>query len=689
MISIEFSPLFSWPVVLGLAVAALLPLAYGAWRRASGLGWRAIALAVLLLALANPVAVEEEREKQNDVLAVLVDESASQNTQDREKVTRAALDHIRKTAGNMRNLEVRVIRAGGPGSADADRVDGTRLFRSLIGNTADIPSSRRAGTIVITDGQVHDIPDNPASRGLKGPFHVVLTGKRGEFDRRLVVEKAPKFGIVGKETEISIRVEDNGPNAGPIPLSITKDGGPPRNITVRPGQPEIVRITPDHAGENIIQMEVRTSPGELTEINNRAVVSINGVRERLRVLLVSGEPHPGERTWRNLLKADPSVDLVHFTILRPPEKQDLTPVRELSLIAFPIRELFEVKLEEFDLIIFDRYRRRGVLPSVYIDNIRRYVENGGAILEAAGPEFASMETLYATPLGKILPGEPTGRVYAGAVRPQLTTTGERHAVTADLPGAGIGEELPRWGKWFRQIEVRKRAGYALMRGNGERPILLVNRVGKGRVAQLLSDHIWLWARGYNGGGPHGELLRRIAHWLMKEPELEENSLRARVDGDRLAITRRSVEPNPDPVEVTTPSGRQLNIRMTEGIGGRARGFVAAPETGVYRIKDGDRVTLTAVGTLNPLEFADMRTTAEKFAPLVAKLGGGIAWWRDGPPSLRRVRPGRVAGGDDWFGILDNRNYTVRNVNEIPLFPGLLVLLAGLGALLLAWRREGR
>jgi len=101
------------------------------------------------------------------------------------------------------------------------------------------------------------------------------------------------------------------------------------------------------------------------------------------------------------------------------------------------------------------------------------------------------------------------------------------------------------------------------------------------------------------------------------------------------------------------------------------------------------VTLAAVGTLNPLEFADMRTTAEKFAPLVAKLGGGIAWWRDGPPSLRRVRPGRVAGGDDWFGILDNRNYTVRNVNEIPLFPGLLVLLAGLGALLLAWRREGR
>ena len=98
-------------------------------------------------------------------------------------------------------------------------------------------------------------------------------------------------------------------------------------------------------------------------------MQINGVRDRLRVLLVSGEPHAGERTWRNLLKSDASVDLVHFTILRPPEKQDGVPVDELSLIAFPTRELFIEKIEDFDLIIFDRYRRRGILPSLYLENI--------------------------------------------------------------------------------------------------------------------------------------------------------------------------------------------------------------------------------------------------------------------------------------------------------------------------------
>ena len=128
------------------------------------------------------------------------------------------------------------------------------------------------------------------------------------------------------------------------------------------------------------------------------MVSIDGVRDKLRVLLVSGEPHAGERTWRNLLKSDASVDLVHFTILRPPEKQDGTPINELSLIAFPTRELFQQKINEFQLIIFDRYARQGVLPIIYFDNIARYVRDGGAVLVAAGPDYASPTSIWRTPL---------------------------------------------------------------------------------------------------------------------------------------------------------------------------------------------------------------------------------------------------------------------------------------------------
>jgi hypothetical protein len=166
-------------------------------------------------------------------------------------------------------------------------------------------------------------------------------------------------------------------------------------------------LTLDHAGQNVIQFIVPEAEGELTDRNNAAVVQINGIRDRLRVLLVSGEPHPGQRTWRNLLKSDPSVDLVHFTILRPPDKQDGVPVSELSLIAFPTRELFMEAVDEFDLIIFDRYQRRGILPMLYIDNIRQYVMDGGALLLAAGPDFASAASLYRTPLSEILPGRPT------------------------------------------------------------------------------------------------------------------------------------------------------------------------------------------------------------------------------------------------------------------------------------------
>ena len=256
------------------------------------------------------------------------------------------------------------------------------------------------------------------------------------------------------------------------------------------------------------------------------------------MLLVSGEPHAGERTWRNLLKSDAAVDLVHFTILRPPEKQDGTPINQLSLIAFPTRELFSEKLEEFDLIIFDRYHRRVVLPLLYLDNVAQYVENGGAVLVAAGQRYASPTSLYRTPLSHVLPAAPTGRLIEQPYRPAITKTGERHPVTRGLRQNTSGP--PKWGRWFRLIETETPSGDVLMHGPENKPLLILNRLEKGRVALLLSDHAWLWARGYEGGGPYTVLLRRLAHWLMKEPDLEEDVLRATGQEGALKIERRSM-----------------------------------------------------------------------------------------------------------------------------------------------------
>ena len=389
--------------------------------------------------------------------------------------------------------------------------------------------------------------------------------------------------------------------------------------------------------------------------------------------------------WRNFLKADPSVDLVHFTILRPPEKQDATPVRELSLIAFPIRELFEVKINEFDLIIFDRYRRRGMLPDLYLENIVRYVEEGGAVLAAAGPAFATQASLSQTALGDILPGAPTGKVIEKGLRPKVTHIGNRHPVTADLVGAG--DAVHRWGRWFRQIEATRSRGHTLMEGIDGKPLLILDRVGEGRVAQLLSDHIWLWARGFEDGGPHSEILRRLAHWLMKEPDLEEEDLRAVAEGHNLTIVRRSVEDTYPPVQVTLPSGIQNTVTLTKAVGGHARATIPADEMGIYRLDDGTRTAVTAVGNLNPKELSDMRASDKLLTPVAEASGGGVHWLTDGLPNLRRVSTDRKHSGSGWMGVVANRDYRVSSVGQTPLLPDLLVLILGLGALVWAWRRE--
>ncbi len=687
MTSIAFAPLFDRIVLAAAGGLALAVLAACALTRARGLGWRTLALAALWLALANPSLVEEEREAIPDLVTIVVDESDSQKIDGRRARSEEALERLTAHLEKLDDLDIRIVRAGAEQGAVAGSGEGTRLFEALGRSLSSTSRRRMAGTVLLTDGQVHDVPGAEDALPFAGPLHVLLNGRRGEHDRILFVDKAPSYGLVGSKAQIEIRVEDAAAAGGLARIAIARDGKPVRRLDATIGAARTIEVEIDRAGSNIFELEVDSRPGELTGANNRNVVEISGVRERLRVLLVSGEPHPGGRVWRNFLKADPSVDLVHFTILRPPEKLDATPVRELSLIAFPIRELFEVKLEDFDLIIFDRYRRRGVLPTIYLDNIARFVEGGGAVLEVAGPGFASALSLYQTPLGAILPGAPTGHVFERGFKPLVSDVGERHPVTADLFGAAGTRS--RWGRWFRQVEVGAARGTTLMLGADERPLLIVDRVGEGRVAQLLSDHIWLWARGFETGGPHSEILRRLSHWLMKEPDLEENDLRVAAGRGGLTITRRSLERDHPPVEVTAPSGATTAVELAEEGGGRARATLLPEEMGLYRVSDGERTALAAVASPNPVEFADMRGTADRLAGIAARTGGGIAWLADGLPSFRRVRPDRLASGTGWMGLVANRDYRVTSITEVPLLPPLAVLLLGVGVLMLAWRREGR
>jgi len=694
---VSFAPLVPLPLIIGFATVAALLSMLIAWRHAPGGLWRLLATAAITLLLVNPRIVDEQRETQTDVVTLLVDRTASQRVGERPEQTTAALAHLRQRIGNLPNIEVRETDLRDANTSGGNGDEGSLVVRALRNALGGIPRKRIAGAVVVTDGQAHDAALAGALKDMDAPVHVLLTGEPGEVDRRLIIDKAPAYGLVGKEATIAYRVEDRlgttTPGIENLARVTLKEGDKVIAAAQIPvGRADTFKVPLAHAGPTVLTLEVAPVAGKLSTLNNRSLVTINGVRERLRVLLVSGQPHAGERVWRNLLKSDPAVDLVHFTILRPPEKDDFTPLNEISLIAFPTRELFEVKIKEFDMVVFDRYVVRDVLPPSYLRNIIAYVREGGALLLAVGPEFAAQRSLFNTPLGEVLPAAPTGGVLELGFRPSVTEVGGRHPVTAALPKARASRAnrgTGSWGRWFRQVETSARAGHTLMQGPGERPLLVLDRAGEGRVAAMLSDHIWLWARGFEGGGPHAELMRRLAHWLMKEPDLEEEGLRAEVRDGKLHVVRRSLRDAPAEITVTSPSGVKESLPLAGAETGAAELVMPAEETGLYRISDGERDVLAAAGSLNPLEFADLRATAAKLEPLATESGGGVQWIRDGLPDLRKVRRDRDRSGKGWLGLIDNKAYVVTGVAEFPLLPPLVFLLGVLLVLMAAWWREGR
>jgi hypothetical protein len=686
-LGIAFDPLVAEPVLWAALAAAVVLALLLFVSRSRGATIRALALALVVLALANPSLTREDRDPLSSVAVVVVDKSPSQSFGDRTQQTEAARAAVVERLSHIPGLDVRVVEAG---QADGE-TDGTRLFTALGTTLADVPTDRVAGVIMITDGRVHDVPQDAGALGFAAPIHALITGTKDERDRRVALIAAPRFGIVGQTQTITYKVEDQGTKETSAAVTVRRDGDVIETRTVPVGIPQNVDIAIPHGGQNIVEIEAAPLPGELTTVNNRAVVTIDGVRDKLRVLLVSGEPHAGERTWRNLLKSDASVDLVHFTILRPPEKQDGTPINELSLIAFPTRELFQQKIGEFQLIIFDRYARQGVLPIIYFDNITRYVRDGGAVLVAAGPDYASQTSLWRTPLDAILPAEPDGNVTDQAYRPSLTELGRRHPVTRGLDGADSNP--PNWSEWFRVVDTRNATGTTVMQGPDAKPLLVLSREGDGRVALLLSDHIWLWARGFEGGGPHLDLLRRLSHWLMKEPDLEEEALRLKMSGRNLVVQRQTMADSVADVTLTSPSGTSRTLKLEPTEPGVWEKSIVADELGLWRATDGKLNALTNIGPANPREFAEVTSTTDVMAPIANATGGAAHRLDDGHgldvPRIVAVRSGGTYSGDDWIGLKMRDASVVRGIGVLPVFAGLLGLLLLIGSLAGTWAREGR
>jgi hypothetical protein len=680
-ISVSFAPLLPLPWLIGLGCVASLLIGITFYHRARGGVGRMIAFALLLAMFSNPVAEHALHQPVRDVAMLVVDDSASQDLPGRRAQIDRIVPSLRTQLKQLPDLEVREVHVTGR--------DSTALAAALVQATAEIPAERRAGAVLVTDGAIHDIDDNLKALQDIGPVHALLTGAPDEQDRRIVLQEVPHYGLVGQSVKIKLRVDDEPKNKGAttqIVLHILN--GEDQVIEVTTGHDVTLDLPIDHAGDNIFTVAVPPLRGELTLANNRAVIRVQGIREKLRVLMVSGEPHPVERTWRNLLRADTAVELVHFTILRPPYKQDGTPTNEMALIGFPVQELFQDKLKSFDLIIFDRFRKQGMLPMPYFDNIAEYVENGGAFLDASGASYVTPQSLYQTPLARILPTIPLSKLRTQRFVPSITARGAQHPVTQKLGS------VDHWGPWYHQTENKYLRGDILMEGQDHMPLLVLDHVGKGRVAQLHSDSMWLWAHGHEGGGPAAELLRRIAHWLMKEPELEEDQLQLEVtpagDAYQLHITRPTAQPALDSVLVTAPDGSQQNYPLEQKTESASTQLMVK-QVGAYTVTHQDKDQMVVVGDPNAPEMQHMLATDKILQPVLHASGGGSFWLADHPDgvTIQRTERGDRQSGRDWLGLRRNGLSLITGARAEELLPAWAwVLLIGT-AIMLGWRREGK
>jgi uncharacterized membrane protein len=672
---IAFLPLAPLAVLIAIALGMMGLHGWDVLQRRRGSVLRILGSAVVLFALAGPHVREQTRHAQPDHVAIVVDHSASMARTD-------PAHHADQIAQNMARY-VRALGMQPDVSTLVDDVTGTPLTAAIRRAVARIPAPQLAGVLVITDGLGHDLN---AAITAPAPVHGLIVGDPNAVDVRTAVRRAPRTAAVGSRSQLEVVLEGN---RSDTPFTIHVNDTLLGTFSAHAETPLSVTVPISRRMAYDIRVETPVSQGDLNPDNNRTEVTITGVHDRLRVLLITGTPYPGVRAWRNLLTSDPMVDLVHFTILRTPAHEDFTPADDLSLIAFPTQALFSDALSSFDLVIFDRYRQTGVLSPQYLANIAARVTAGGAMLVVSGPEdaagaddfsrFSGLPRLSEGPLAAVLPVVPRTLVE-GTVLPHVSPAGRAHPITTTFSGE-------TWGPWSRYVMGSVRTGKALLQAQNGDPLLVVAHAGQGRVAMIMSDQAWVWARGFEGGGPYNPLMRRLIHWLMDEPDLDENRLLATVDGADVVITRHSLDPIAAPVVVTQPDGTTRSLVLNTTVPGIAMGRMKASQAGVYRLAQSGLKTSVTIGTRQSIEDRDGPATPNRLRATLAPKQGFVTWAKD-VHDLRAVQTWAPHHGPHWLGLTPRHASTVVRDDLRPLSPvGLLILALCLWGL--AWWREGR
>ncbi len=657
---IIFAPLLAWPVLAALGAVCLAVTVFGLAVRARGAAWRGAGFLLLFLLLCGPHYVARSLRPLPDIAVVAVDRSQSMGVGGRAAMADAALGSLQAQAAKIPGLELRVV------DVPAAESGGTLLFGALAPGLADVPPAQLAGVLAITDGEISDAP---AALAFAAPFTALLTAKGEETDRELRIVAAPSYGLAGKTVSLQLEVFDHGrSDAGQLAgVTVTEDGGTVWSGDAAIGQPFAVNVPVRHAGPAVVAAQVAGLPGEVSPVNDEAAFTLNGIARKLEVLLISGNPNQSERSWRLLLKSDPAVELVHFTILRTPDETLDAPPEAVALVPFPVQQLFDTDIRKFDLIILDQFNTAGLLPAQYLGNIADYVKQGGALLVQTGPEFATADSLALTPLASVLPAEPaTPGTITQSFSPVVTGLGARHPVTAPFAGAALAP-------WERMETVATGAGDVLMTGGGAEnwPLLVLANEGQGRVGMMLSDQFWLWTRGGAHDGPALPLLRRVVHWLLREPALEAEALDASVVDGHLLVARRTLGADyPGDAAAVRPDGSTQSIPLRQAAPGRYEADIQAPLPGVWKITEGGMTTYAASMQSNGAEFEDLAASA---APLHGL--ANVVWLGQTP-------------APDLAGMILRRHASeVTGTSDVPLLPPLPAMIMAMALLAAAWWRE--
>ena len=602
-----------WVIALvGLGTGALLVQQFLSLKQRLALGQssflvflRTCVYILLIFFLLGPALVDKRVTKLRRPLTVLIDSSesmafpaSSKATQD-GKPGKSRLDLVREKLLNgqepliqklNRDYDLRLYRFGtsvepiSPGSLSQLKAqdEGTRLLELLPRAATD--AGAQSGILLFTDGITNgDQKTLAGTPALSVPVFTVGVGETEGFtDVRIAEVRAPEFAFRGREFKIDLTVQAYGLKGKSVPLYFNRG----KNlITSRPvaidsdsfEQKITFSFNPKELGTHSFSLSIPAQPGEQITENNHKEFKVDVHRDKIRVLTLSGSPAWNYRFLRMAMKQDPLIELVSFVFLRTPTDTVDVPDNQLSLIPFPIDDIFLEELKNFDVVFFDDFSHRAYFNPVYLERVKDFVRDGGGLAMLGGFRSFDSGGYAESALKDVLPVEldNKGRYQTqGTVRPVLTASGKVHPITRLLPDPKANEEA--WAKMPPLADlnqVRGARGETLLSASGDgaatgSPLLTIGRFGKGRSLALMTDDVWRWnfiAVG-NRETPqnHLKLIRQAVRWLAQEPAFEQVQIRpipTSRPGEKVAIKLRVLK---DDFTPTAQASVQLRVFGPEG-----------------------------------------------------------------------------------------------------------------------------